>query len=270
MKFPDWAPEVLVELYEREATARFTLHDLDLLKRLLTRLYMQTAWKEIAKRTKPPHEKDQIYRIYTCVRWAIKDAGQPQERRQVKADSYSAIAKAARDFARTVENSPCDMTPFQYFPPPAIDQLIERLRPELAEGAFCLLNPPADPHLPRDTVWYGTHLTEWPCPPFWDSGLLGFLNAMLMMSDPTMSQLADALAVRADQLAKDAMMEKVILPNPNIRNAARLYFIRRLAGFFRSQYGGYLRRTLANFASAALDEVVTVEQVNDALRHWDA
>jgi len=241
-----------------------------LLERLLTPA-MEKAWSQVLKRMSFPRDLDTPETIFSHVMLALERAELKEESRAEKAARYQALAKAAREFAGALIGSELDHAPYRWFQDKVILRIIEMMRPELASGTFCLLDP--FPDTPKDTVFReilnkpgGGQLSE----SFGiDVGTLGFFEALGVPRSPIMSEVCMAIAAEADRNATNAITERRMLPKPGVQSARRIRFVRELGSFFKTRCRGYLKRTLASFATAALQEDVTPDQVADALRGFE-
>ncbi|WP_295386196.1 hypothetical protein [uncultured Thiodictyon sp.] len=279
--FPNWAPSPLVEIHSAIAE-NIASHDKNmnpifdrdrgrqaLLERLLLEPKMRRAWSEVLKRVKVAGNPSGI--IFFEAVHALENAGRTQKTRVDEAQEYQAIAKAAREFGRLLYGSLFDTSPSRWFPDDVISGFLGMMRPELATNAFCPMDPP--PGVEKGTVYDGNPLTSLGgenvfLPITIDEGIGGFFEA-LAPKCPDMASIVFAIAEEADRNAKEAMSRQRTLPKPGVGNARRLVFIREFGGSIKFLCGGYLKRTLALFATAALQEEVTADQVSDALRDFD-
>ena len=276
--FPDWVPLPLSkmhsEMVERNAKDADKTHPMyagfrkqqALLERLLEPT-MERAWAEVLKRIKTLGDPSAM--IFFEATHALENTERPQETRAEIAAKYQTIAKAAREFGRLVYNSTFDTTPYRWFPDEVVSAFLGMMRPELALGTFCPTDPP--PAVLKGTVYSSTPWQRLDggadlMPFTFNEGLGGFFDALVKPQYPTMAEIVFAIAEEADRNAREALTEPRILPKPGTTNARRIIFVREFGSCLKSQCGGYLKRTLAAFATAALQEEVTADQVTDALR----
>jgi hypothetical protein len=195
--------------------------------------------------------------------------------RKEMADRYLRIEKAAREFAEAVKHSDLDTTPYWWYPDDAIGALLSRMRPELAEGMICWVNPDSEP---RDCVLTPVGYADDGSPNlyrYFADSLVEFFERLLPVSSPTVSTIVEVIAEGADIRAKETMAEPRILRklksnNPEKYDPRRVAFIRSMAEYFVCKFGKVLLRTLANLSAVALeDETIKVETVRSALKGWE-
>jgi hypothetical protein len=223
------------------------------------------------KRISIPGDPDPAETIFSHVILALERSELKEESRAEKAARYQALAKTARNFSIALMGSELDHAPYHWFQDKVILRILGMMRPELASGTFCLLDP--FPDTPKDTVF--REISNKPGSAHVatsvgiDVGTLGFFQSLGVPRSPVMSQICMAVAAEADLSATNALTERRVLPKPGVQSARRIRFVRELGSFFKTRCRQYLKRTLASFATAALQEDVTPDQVADALRDFE-
>lgn len=274
MKFVDLVPEKWREYYQEQANylesgkrTEFERAEFEVMARLVTRPEMERVFRELRKQSSDNGYEE---RLWFDILNFWRKAQRQYKTRTEKNKSYQAIAKSAYKLVEAIHNSERDISPFKWFPDPAIGTILSRIRTELAEGHFCLLDPLLN--TTKETVWDGKHPLKRK-----DDGfdvfpvafsLNEFFQKMLIVRYPSISTILAAIAVDAEDKAKQALNEQVVLPSPNAKGAKKLVFIRLMANNFNSQFGMIMRRTTASIASVVLDEAITEDMVGDALRNW--
>lgn len=92
----------------------------------------------------------------------------------------------------------------------------------------------------------------------------GFLNQQL--NEQSVSGLLMNISAKIDSDIDQIEGMELLIPSPSGKGSRRLYVIRWLAGVFSKNFGSPMKGTLAKFASAILDENISVDQVSDALK----
>ncbi len=280
---PDWTPQYLWEM--REDWSRFPNeelsdegYDLPLLNRLATDSRMKWVWREIAKhdavhvqqntesldpccsrfpegdienrRSAQDHPLDYLANlIFECATAAFLGSRERMPKRSEMAEKYQAVSKAAADLSKALKDTNLGKQPVESIFP--VD-LFAEMNKELEKRAGMEIYVPLKNQslkLPTDHTFrriFGT----------------------ILRSTPTTSELITRIGELADEKVEEIKDMSLILPNPGARSAPRNFVIRYCGMWFMAWFGKYLRRTLANFSGVVLDEPVSVDQVNDALRGW--
>lgn len=218
-----------------------TLHR-DLVDRLTTP-NMEWAWREVLKledmRGAERKWRNPPVAVFSQIFCAIT-ASDPESKRDI-AKRYREVAKAARTFAKTIQATPFDASPFRWFSEGSAQDLLGKMRFDVRTRGV-----PDYLSLPKD---FGMQLC-----------------LIDEQSAPTMAALALAIAEDAERTARAVAESPARFCKPSAGNQRRRLFILKLGTAFQRRYGKVMKRTVARFATAALQEEVTEEHVKDAFR----
>lgn len=295
MEFPDWAPVSVVAAHKKMGL-RYSEDDwrVTLLERLLTYPCMKNAWPQLEKR--PQNRSlyfkriilegvpEKIFQIY-------ENSARPMKNRAEESDRFTDISKSAAALAGLLERSMPNLTALDLYPEESMLEFLPLLRMDKVAGAYCRLEPSG--YTPRDQVWkegpmrVAEMAKKLPGPyrpsagvldemghspilavgKYGNSGTKNFFHYLVGDEHPKASVILGALSDYAKAAAEAAGTEVRVLSYQETENSRRTYFIRALSLYFEASFGGALKGTVASFASAALDEEISLGMAKAAIKN---
>jgi hypothetical protein len=147
MKFPQWAPAVLIDEYHRIKDSY--PWEAELIKRLvgvagqIKYVCMEKVWRAV-HRKKPGCEMGVYYDVSDAFYWSHRRPRTKAQREQ----HYQKIAEKARELVELLKNSVLDIAPYKWFPEGAIVTILQKIDVEkLRQTAIPLSHEYVERHI---------------------------------------------------------------------------------------------------------------------------